>query len=546
MVIAPAAAPSGHPPRCAPFRMDWMLVGLLAAAAFLLFFHLGQRPFWQDEAETGCLARSVLRTGLPYAVNGPNIVSQEEGREFNVDDGCLWRWSPWVQIYAQAAGFALGGFATAAGRAPFALAALLAVFWTYLLIRRHFGDRSWALLAASLLTLSVPFLLVGRQARYYAVGTLLILWILDAFFRDWRTKWRPWLAALLCLILLFHANYLLFLSFVPTALLAALLVYPDRVINKRTALLAVAAVVGVLPGVLLYRVGRQSGMFNILLVPENLMLYFADLCMFLLPLPVAAVLVWRWRRFFTRLVRPEDPGERFVLFCALLILFSLLLLGLVPQRFFRYIAHLVPLCAIILGFCVRRLWGFSRTSGVLLFSLLALTNWLNVIPMECLGIVNRPWKNDFRMLDYPNFPIKLFLTELCCGYPDVNAAIVGFFAANAKPGQTVLAEYGDMPLQFYLPDLRVIGGLQGEIAAREKPDWLLIRRAVRINRDHVLFGSRAFTESLDLSREYERVPVDLPDETFGNRTDDPNHHHFVPVGPPQKPLEIWRRKEAAS
>jgi len=309
MVCASAFAPSGSALPAKRFRPDWLLVGLLAAAAFLLFFHLGQRPFWQDEAETGCLARSVLQRGLPYAYDGRNIVSQEEGREFDARDGCLWRWSPWIQIYAQAAGFAVGGVNTTAGRAPFALAALLAVFWVYRLILRHFGDRSWALLAASLLTLSVPFLLIGRQARYYAVGTLLILWILDAFLRDWRDKWGPWLAALLCLILLFHANYLLFLSFVPTALVAALLVYPDRVLNKRTMLLAAAAILGVLPGVLLYRVGRQSGMFNILLVPQNLMLYFADLCMFLLPLPVSAVLLWRWRRVVTRRVLPQDRAS---------------------------------------------------------------------------------------------------------------------------------------------------------------------------------------------------------------------------------------------
>ena len=348
------------------------------------------------------------------------------------------------------------------------------------------------------------------------------------------------------MVLLFHANYLLFLSFAPTALVAACLVYPERLAVKRLTLLALATTaLAVIPGAALYRIGRQSGMFDILVVPENQMLYFADLCMFLLPLPVAAVLVWRWRRFFTRLVRPDDPGERFVLFCALLILFSLLFLGLVPQRFFRYIAHLTPLCAIILGFCACRLWRFSRTGAVLFYALLALTNWLCVIPMEWTGLVNRPWKNDCRMLDYPNFPIRLFTTELFCGYPDVNAAIVDFFKANARPGQTVLAEYGDLPLQFYVPGLRVIGGLQGTISPDEKPDWVLVRRAVRINRDRVLFGSRAFVETLDFDRDYERVPVNAPDETFGNRTDDPNQHRFVPEGPPQKPLEIWRRRAAS-
>jgi len=524
-------------------RLDWGLVTVLAVAACLLFYHLGQRPFWQDEAETACLAKNVLKTGLPYAFDGTNVVSQEEEREFDKVGQYLWRWSPWIQIYMQAAGFAVGGLDAAAGRAPFALTALLSIFWTYRLVRRHFGDRSWALLAATLLTLCVPFLLIGRQARYYAPGTLFVLWTLDAFLSDWQRRWGPLVATFIGMVLLFHANYLLFLSFAPTAMAAALLVYPERMAWRRLSLLTVATLaVAVVPGVFLYRIGRQSGMFDVLLVPENMMLYFADLCMFCIPLPVSVALAWRWRGFCTRLSRPADPGERFVLFSAVLIVFSLLFLGIVPQRFFRYIAHLLPLCAILLAWCVRRLWGFSRVSAVLLFVLLAFTNWLAVYPMERLKIVNRPWQNDFRMLTSLNFPIKLFVTELACGYPDVNTAIEAFFKANAKPGQTILAEYGDLPLMFYVDGVRVLGGLQGPVPEGILPDWVLRRRVVRVNRDRFLFGAREFTDALDLPRDYERVPLPFADETFGNRTDDPNHHYFIAVEEPQKELEVWRRK----
>jgi len=538
---APAAGQSAHACRC-----NWGLAAVLVLAAFLLFYNLGQRPFWQDEAETACLAKNVLKTGLPYANDGLNVVSQEEEREFDKVGGYLWRWSPWIQIYMQAAGFAVGGLTAAAGRVPFALAALLAVFWTYRLVARHFGDRTWALLAATLLTLCVPYLLIGRQARYYAPGTLFVLWTLDAFLSDWQRRALPLLAMFGGMVLLFHANYLLFLSFAPTALVAALLVYPEKFHLRRLAALAGATLaVAVVPGVLLYRIGRQSGMFDVLLVPENLMLYFADLCMFCIPLPISVYLAWRWRRFFTRLERPADPAERFVLFSAVLIVFSLLFLGIVPQRFFRYIAHLLPLCAILLAFCVRRLWNFSKVSAVLLFCLLAFTNWLAVYPMERLKIVNRPWQNDFRMLTSDNFPIKLLLTELLCGYPDVNTTIVDFFKANAQPGQTIVAEYGDLPLQFALTGVRVLGGLQGPVPPDARPDWVLRRRVVRVNRDRFLFATREYTDALDLARDFERVPVPFPDETFGNRTDDPNHHYFIAVEAPQKELEIWRRKEAS-
>ena len=203
--VAPASGQS------APgFRLNLGLAVVLALAAFLLFYNLGQRPFWQDEAETACLAKSVLATGLPYSFDGTNVVSQEEEREFDKVGGYLWRWSPWIQIYLQAAGFAVGGLTVAAGRVPFALAALLAVFWTYRLVARHFGDRTWALMAATLLTLCVPYLLIGRQARYYAPGTLFVLWTLDAFLCDWQRRTGPLVAMFVGMILLFHANYLLF------------------------------------------------------------------------------------------------------------------------------------------------------------------------------------------------------------------------------------------------------------------------------------------------------------------------------------------------
>ena len=56
---------------------------ILALAAFLLLFGLDNRPFWQDEAETAGLAKNVLKYGVPRAYDGVNIISQEQGREFD-------------------------------------------------------------------------------------------------------------------------------------------------------------------------------------------------------------------------------------------------------------------------------------------------------------------------------------------------------------------------------------------------------------------------------------------------------------------------------
>ena len=122
------------------------LLIILALGAFLLLFHLDHRPFWQDEAETACLAKNVFKYGVPRAYDGVNLISQEQGHEYDQD--YLWRWSPWLQIYVAAAAFKIGGLTTYAGRLPFAILGIACIFLAYQLVNRHFCDRAWAFMAA--------------------------------------------------------------------------------------------------------------------------------------------------------------------------------------------------------------------------------------------------------------------------------------------------------------------------------------------------------------------------------------------------------------
>ena len=523
------------------WRDPWLLA-ILAVGAFLIFCKLGDRPLWQDEAETACLAKNVLKTGLPMVWDGKNLISQEEGREYGADN--IWRWSPWMQIYLSAAGLAVSP-TTAGDRFPFALAGLAAILLTFLMIRDRFKDRNWALLSAALLTLSPTFILFCRQGRYYSVGALIFVMVMYGFLGDWRKKTGPLLAVGLGMGLMFHANYLLLLSLAPPLLVVALLLYRQDLAFSRIVLIFLIVSAMAVPGLYLYRVARQSGMFEVMVIPENWMLYFADWVMYMIPLPVLLALALRWRGFFFGRGGPADPGERFCLALALIMVGGFAILGLIPQRFHRYIVHFYPACAVVLAWVGLKLWRFSKPCGVVFLLLVGLTNWLNIIPMERLKIVNRPWENDFRMLTSANIPLKLHLTELFCGYPgDVTANIINFFNTRAKPGQTILAEYDDLPLQFYTP-FRVIGGLQGPVGEAEKPDWLCLRRDIRVNRDGVLFGARQFViDHLDLARDYDLVENNLPDETFGDRPD-PDFHYFTARGGPQKSLLIYKRKEQA-
>ena len=205
------------------FQVSIPLFIILALGTFLLLFHLDHRPFWQDEAETACLAKNVLKYGVPRAYDGVNLVSQEQGHEFG--QNFLWRWSPWLQIYVAAAAFKIGGLTTYAGRFPFAALGIACIFLVFLLVYHNFGDPVWASLAALLLATSVVFLLFARQCRYYSLGAFLTLINLYAFREDWQHKTGPLLLFCASLGFLFYTNYLLFLSYVGPLMLAALLLY---------------------------------------------------------------------------------------------------------------------------------------------------------------------------------------------------------------------------------------------------------------------------------------------------------------------------------
>jgi hypothetical protein len=515
------------------------IILILALGAFLLFFHLDHQPFWQDEAETACLAKNVLKYGVPRAYDGVNIISQEAGNEY--DHNFLWRWSPWLQIYVTAAAFRLGGFTTYAGRLPFAVLGLACIFLVYRLVRHNFGNRSWALWSAALLTCSVPFLLYARQCRYYSLGAFLALVSLDAFEEDWQSRFMPALLLCLSIGLLFYTNYLLVFSFVVPALLAAVWLYPEKLPLKKVLIIAIFTIIIIFPCLLLFKIQQQFKIINIVLIPYNLEQYFSGLFQYMVPLPIALYLMWRWRRiFWKRSALPEEPGERFVLFLILIILGNIIILSPAPQCEHRYLVHLYPLCAIVLGWVILLAWRYDKISGVLLASLLLFTNWLHLAPMDWLRLTNRPMLNDRHMLTFSNFPLKLFLTELFFPYADVNRNLIRFFQTHARPGEIIVTTYSDLPLQFYT-NYQVVGGLQGKVSVSRAPDWVVPRWETRWNRAHHLNESETFIwEKLPLASDYFPIILPCEDEIFGNNPD-PFTHRFIPAARPLAEVVIYRK-----
>lgn len=64
-----------------------LLVVLFLFAGFALFFNLGDRMLWGDEAETALLGVNITKFGVPKATDGKNYVTLlGAGRDTNKND----------------------------------------------------------------------------------------------------------------------------------------------------------------------------------------------------------------------------------------------------------------------------------------------------------------------------------------------------------------------------------------------------------------------------------------------------------------------------
>ena len=162
-------------------RLHWPAVPIAVLSAVLIFANLGTDYLWEDEGDTAALAVNILKFGVPKAWDGYAFLDSDHGARLNRD--LVMVTHPWVQYYLAAGSFLIFGQNTFAARFPFALASWLSVLGVYFFLWRLTRNRLAAFSAATLLTLSVQFLLYARQCRYCALNLLLVVWLFAAFFK---------------------------------------------------------------------------------------------------------------------------------------------------------------------------------------------------------------------------------------------------------------------------------------------------------------------------------------------------------------------------
>jgi hypothetical protein len=466
------ALPSPAEPTVVPARRDPVFWAVSLLAGLLLFWSLGGRCLWQDEAETALLGLSVLRTGVPTAYDGKNLISQEAGNEFGRD--YVWRWSPWVQFYLVAPSLALFGRTTWAARLPFALLGLLTVPGTYLLARRLFNSVGVARLSALFLALSVPFLLHARQARWYAVFYLLTALLLLAVLRVRRGQRFGVAAVVLCATLLFYTNYFTAIGILFALTVAAPVCYPEWPFLRRLAVAGLLTGVLALPGMAYFHVLGKGQPFNaewFLVQLEDYATWFVS---YLLPLPMLLLLVavWLKSRHTPDAAASAGAGVPFLLaFCLVYLLY----VPLAPWANMRYLTVLLPVTAVLLGWVTCRVFRRSRLGGVVLLLVLTCTDAIYQFPLDYFAVRATRRADRFPSVGSACLSLCGYVYEATHPVEDPEWVLTEHLRAHARPDDVVLITYGDLTLQFYT-ELRVVGGLEGRPVPLD-PDWIIVRGA---------------------------------------------------------------------
>ena len=533
---SPGTLPRGAPKHRSRVPRRLVLAAIMCVAAVLLCSNLTDTYLWQDEANTAVMAVRLLKYGKPLAYDGRNLISNDnfaaedkqtigerttdakKGVEYCIQRGdmtrdWMWTYHPWGQFLLAAASIQWLGQTTFAARIPFALAGLATILALYWLVRHFLRSTPMALLACSLLTLNVYWLLHGRQARYYPLTSLFLVLTLIAYGR-WQQGAR-WGAAVFVGVAWcwFQIDYgtvwPIFGILLLDAFVHALRTHWKAAWKPVATGLALAA--GIVPYIFFYQLANrqssQNGTWNHRFMGTvwNINEYVVPVIVVLAAL---ALVVVRWRRL------PPLESRLVVIGCATILVLLVWIPTVAPETFVRYVIMAAPVGAMLTAWlAVRGLGSYAPRFAWLAIAVVALTPWL-CMPLTAFwpapsgSTTGRILRSELSLIGQDIFGHRA----------DPNRLVIEWLQQNAAPTDEILVNYEDLPMFYYLPN-PIRGGVaafRAEDDSKTPPRFAVIRRTVN------------FVHWPVYSREVARyfwapVPVEAPDIRWGNNPDPVGH-----------------------
>jgi 4-amino-4-deoxy-L-arabinose transferase-like glycosyltransferase len=474
-----------------------ILAGILIGSAVLLLANLGNQNLWQDEAQTALISKTILTDGVPRGYDGKNYFSQEGGAEYGKN--YIWRWHMWLPFYVLAGFYEVFGVSTFVSRLPFVLFGLGTVVLLYYYARAVWPGTRIPAIAALLLAISVPFLLLCRQCRYYSMAMFFTLLSLHAYVLLLEGRKRDSVLLFAATTLLFHSQHIYVAIFFPAVFLHAVIFHRDRLktLSKVAALVILVNIPWLiwLSGMKYASPYQQMGLLRVL--TAFIWDYIKDLSIYVFPIWLFAVLAVRY--IVTRVKTGRFPmpsrqvWERLLLPVFFIVLNIIAVSLKTPFPFLRYVAPSVVLLILLAAVVIDAAWQVHFMFAVVVVIAMVVTS---------------------QMTDY--------LYEITHDYKGPEKGIAKYLNEHGSPDDIVAITYGDMGLKFYTK-MRIVGGLTGEdLEPAKKARWVIIRKYVISDRDEEV--GKYLKENLGAIK-VRRIVIDYPDIQFENR-ENPNQHLF--------------------
>jgi len=529
----PVSAPGAAIPAI-PVKGEKIFVwAMTLLAAILILCNLGNTCLWSDEAHTALLGRTILLHGVPKGTDGFNSYSVDpRNRNSDMDPSGTWIVTPWLPYYLVAPFTLFPAQGTEwILRLPFALFGIFTVPLLFYLARRFFG-RETAIVSVVFLVLCVPFLLYSRQCRYYPMAMFFSVWLLlgyDQFLKN-EKGWLP--NIFFSQLFLFHTNYMIWAGMGAGMAVHFLLVSFDKKRLESAFFLAVYAAFFHLPWIFMFASKAGRDMADAAQYAENLRNFLIGINNHLLPaafLLGALFFVWISRK------KPDSSPGTAVVLLAVLMATNLAAACFSTGYFFRYLVGVIPAALILQAFLWMEIFKRQKAAGIAMAALLIGTN-LFALPVENAFKLTT-W--DVRNKSFLRFPFTDYLYEITHEYRGPIRGIAEYLRLNARKGEKLVIAYGDLPLKYYFPKLRILGGVTGEDLDKERAgeaDWLVPRhytmKTVKKINDYILAHA-------DMNQ-YQKIEIDYPDYTFEN-IPEPEMHLFRTAADMPKVLILKKR-----
>lgn len=480
-----------------------LLALILCGSIFLLFANINNQYLWQDEAETALVSKTILTGGLPRGYDGKNYFSQLEGADCGLS--YVWRYHSWLPFYVLAGCYKIFGIDTFTSRLPFLLFGFGTVVLVYFFSNKLWSNTRIAFLAVILLSISVPFLLLCRQSRYYSMAMFFTILSLYAYRLFLERKKYGGIMIIAVSTLLFHSQYIYIGIFFATILFHSFIFYREQF--KGLLLVVLITAFMQIPWLLWWIKGLShpnEKLFetSFLTTIKVIYLYLNQINDYVFPLWMLIVLVLviilkkvNIQNYISRKSVLTEKISLLILFIVFNIIF---ISAATPDWYFRYIGPSLPLLIILLAVFINYFYSVHRLAGIAAVLLLIATG---------------------QMKDY--------LHEITHDYDGPIEGIVKYLNEHADSNDIAVITFGDLPLKFYTR-LKIVGGSTGEdLSPAKEAHWIILR--ARINNKRVF---DYLTENIDQS-EYREIEIDYPDVIWQNR-EDPAYHHFRTPKSPNK------------